>query len=607
MANKVTYEIEVDSKGAITSIKNLDNEVDKLNNSAKKTSGGLGGILGALKPSPMAIAGAAIAGIGVAFGYAAKKTMDFDKQMSAVKAVTNASDADMVKLRETALKLGSTTEFTATQAAQGLEVLGMAGFNTQQAIDALPGVLDLASAGAIDLARSADITANILSQFQKPASEATALADLMAKSVTTSNQNMEDFADAMAYLGPTAAAMKIPIEEVAAVIGTMANNGLKGSLGTRALGTSIVRLSKPTKAMAETMKELNLDFFDQQGQFVGMIGLTKELERATAGMTDEEKQRTLATLFGAEAIQEMNILLSTGSTKLQDYTNDLGIAEGYAKRMAETRLDNLAGDLVKLESATEGLAISLMESSQGGLRDMVQGLTNFISLLTTNKSVISESFAPFSEIDTSVISIFQGLSNIMAMFTGEQNGVISFFSLLNFVIEESLKPINALLIGIDYIVKGLQFVFESVTEIGRGFRAMGSEFMAFFGIESKQETKSTSSVQSQIDSGVFASTDPIQSVLDAVDEQLKPVSLNTSQNSLIDENTIDKKTKGANIDSNVNKVSGTTPTNVTLNINKLIESFSINSTNLTESTTKMRDMVAEVLLSAVNDVNLIAK
>lgn len=564
--NKVTYEIEIDSQGAVASVKKLDKEIKQVGKGVKEEGGFLGGLF---SPTPINIATAAVAGLGVAIGFAAKKTMDFDKQMSAVKAITNASDEDFLKLRDTALKLGASTVFTATEAAEGLQFLGMAGFTAQQSIEALPGVLDLASSSGLELGRAADIASNILSQFQKPASETINVADLMAKTITTSNTNMEQMADAMNYLGPTAAAFKIPIEEVAATIGILSSNGLKGSLGTRALGTALVRLTKPTKQMKEVISSLNLDFFDQQGNFIGLIALTKQLETATAGMTDEQKQMALSTLFEAEAIQEMNILLSTGSTKLQEYTSELSDAEGAAKKMANTRLDNLAGDLTLLESAVEGLSIKLLEDKQGFFRSIVRG-------------------------GTEAIEIIGDLITSTDKFNERTNKIE----------DDWLK-------GFKEIAKELSHFFSMESNFGVGLKNMGTDLSNFFSSFLPKTEKTTSIASNngifkdikdgfgEIGSGFGFLWNELTGVTPANTKKIEEKAKKTEEP---EKKKIDEK-----LDTNVEKVSSAKTTHLTVNINKLIDNFTVSTSTVNESTSKIRDMVVEVLLSAVNDVNLIAE
>lgn len=605
MAEKVTYEIEFDTDGAVKGINQVDKSLNKLDKQAKKTSGGLGGMLEFLKPSPMAAAAAGVAAIGGALAFTTTKTLEFDKAMSAARSVLgDVSNKDFERLREAALEAGSTTSFSAKQAAEGLQFLGMAGFTASQSIESLPGVLNLAAASGIELGRAADIASDVLSQFQKPASETNKVVDILAKTVTTSNQNMDQLADAMNYLGPTAAALKIPLEEAAAVTGVMASNGLKGSLGTRALGTSLVRLSKPTKQMKEVIKDLNLEFFDQEGQFIGLIGLTKELEKATAGMTDEEKQRTLATLFGAEAIQEMNILLSKGSVELTKYSNKLGAASGDAKKMAEIRLNNLAGDITKLQSATEGLAIQFGEELTPNMRGTVQELTNFIQLLTENKNEIIEFFNPFVEIGGKAKEV---ITNLLNLFGGD-GGLSQAFYILRDAIEASLYPFELLLDITNGVLKTIKDIIDEVPEIAKGFSVIGQDIKTGFGLFGDEEEK-------KIEDPNRVLTDKELGFVEVEKEKKKKEESKAPEPVVFTPKTISspasreaiKESKTSTMSSNVEKVSGPKTTNVSLSINKLVETLNINSQTLPEATGQIRDEVIKVLLTAANDVNLIVE
>ena len=607
MAEKVTYEIEFDTKGAVKGIKQVDSALDGLDTQAKKTSKGLSSMLDFLKPSPMALAAAGVTAIGTAFTFATQKTMEFDKAMSAARSVLgDVSDKDFAKLREAALEAGSTTAFTAAQAAEGLQFLGMAGYNATQSIEALPGVLNLAAASGIELGRAADIASDIMSQFQKPAEDTAKVVDMLAKTVTSSNQNMDQLADAMNYLGPTAAALKIPISETAAVTGIMASNGLKGSLGTRALGTAMVRLSKPTKAMKEKMKELNLEFFDQNGQFVGLIGLTKELERATTGMTDKQKQNTLATLFGAEAIQEMNILVSKGSKEFAKYSNEIASATGDASKMAEIRLNNLAGDITKLTSATEGLAIEFGQDLTPGLRDTIQNLTSLVALMKENKEEILKFGEPIGDIAEKTDKLATSFFKLFGMFSEEgESSLEGFYNIWENVgesIEEVVDFLQWIVDAIPVLVKGGKDIGASFGSMWDGLSSLGGLIGEDAPVGPKEDPNR---VLTDTELG-FTQVEPeeVKQMTGPKEEPvvLTPKTIASPAAQAAIEQSKTTKTKGTNVEG----VSGPKTTNVTLNINKLIENMNITSQNLPDATAQIRDEVVKVLLTAANDVNLIA-
>lgn len=323
-------------------------------------------------------AGALIAGtIGTGAG--------FEKSMSNVEALTNASKTEMVSLESAAREAGATTAYTARESADAMGYLALAGYDASQQIAALPSTLDLAAAGSVGLARSADIATNILSQYRMQAKDTNVVVDQLAFTQSRFNTNIEEASEAMNYFGPTASAMGISLSESNATIGLMANNGLKGSLATRALGSSIVRLTKPTAQMSKMMKSLNVDFFDSEGRFVGMAGMVGLLNNRLEGMNDKQRQAALSTLFGAEAIQEINILLAEGSGKIKYWTEELDKAEGTAKRMADVKLDNLAGDFQILKSASQETTLQLYNEMGPALRSVTQEATLFVRGMDTKE------------------------------------------------------------------------------------------------------------------------------------------------------------------------------------------------------------------------------
>ncbi|WP_082305018.1 phage tail tape measure protein [Persicobacter sp. CCB-QB2] len=352
-----------------SSIKKVEQQTSSLSSKMKSLAAGLGMTL------TTGAALGSVVGIGAGFG----------KSMSNVQALSGATTEQMVELRQAAREAGATTAFSARESADAMGYLSLAGFDATQQIKALPGTLDLAAAGNLQLAQSADIATNVLSQFRMGATQTGTVVDQLAFTQARFNTNVQEAAEAMNYWGPTASAMNIKLSESNATIGILANNGLKGSLATRALGTGIVRLAKPTSQMTATMKQLNLNFHDANGEFIGMADMVEHLQTQMSGLTTKQKQATLATLFGAEAIQEMNILLAAGSDQIRYWTQELENAEGTAAKMAAIKLDNLAGDFVTLRSASEEVALQLYDHMQPTLRLITQEATLFVRSLDTRE------------------------------------------------------------------------------------------------------------------------------------------------------------------------------------------------------------------------------
>ncbi|EAY24678.1 phage tail tape measure protein [Microscilla marina] len=376
----------------------------------------------------------------LAFGVAVKESMGFNAQMSRVQAISNANAEEFQVLRNKALEMGKTTRFSAREAGQGLEYLGMAGFSAKDAASALGGVLDLAAASGMDLGRTADIASNAISAFGLSADQSDRVADVFAKTITSSNTNLEMLAESMKYLAPTARALGVSLEESASAIGILGDNGLQGSVATTTLASGFNRLAKPTRQMRTLMKGLGIEMFDAKGKFKGIAGMIQELNRVTVNMTDKQKQATIATLYGSEATKNMLSLLNgekklkidaanatqvalmkrllgekrlqaalkkggeitlKGAEAIKGYDIVLNTAAGTAKKMAKTMEDNLAGDVTKAKSAFSGLMIEIGDRFDPFLRQMTQSMTGVLSDLGENfgqyYKILSDAFAPLRQ------------------------------------------------------------------------------------------------------------------------------------------------------------------------------------------------------------------
>jgi TP901 family phage tail tape measure protein len=396
MNSGMAYLIKIDTNGNAVlptlagNAKKADVSLSKIESTSKKSFSALtqnaarsNSILGKTKSLLAGIGltlttGALVAGI-VGLGA------NFQKSMSEVKALTNASAIEMKVLETSARQAGATTEHTALSSSKAMGYLAQAGFNTNQIVSALPGTLNLASAGNLELARSADIATNILTQYRMKASDTGVVVDQLALLQSTFNTTVEESAEAMNYIGPKAASMGVSLGETNAAIGLLASGGYKGSLATRALGTSLVRLSKPTNEMRAKIDELNLKLFDSKGQFVGLADMVGQLQDRYASLTPQQQMNATATLFGAEAVDKWTVLLNAGSDTIRHYTEELEAANGTARRMAETKMDNLAGDFKKLQSASQEIGLQLFEKVSPALRAATTQATMFVQNMDTRQ------------------------------------------------------------------------------------------------------------------------------------------------------------------------------------------------------------------------------
>lgn len=332
--------------------------------------------LGSAATKGLAAAGTALAGVS---GYALKVGSDFEAAMSRVAGISGATGKDLERLEETAKELGSTTKFSATEAAEAMENLASAGFTTNEIIDATPGLMDLAAAAGEDLASSADIAASTLRGFGLEASEAGHVADVLADNANRTNAAVADTGEAMKYVAPVAKAMGISMEETAAAVGLLANAGIKGGQAGTTLRGALTRLVKPTEDMEGVMEELGITFFDNEGKMKSLTEIIAILQDSTKGLTDEQKNNALATLFGQEALSGMLALINEGPDALDELTTAYETCDGAAAKTAKTMNDNLKGSIDELESAMEGAGITAYKKFEKPIRKAIQGATEEIS------------------------------------------------------------------------------------------------------------------------------------------------------------------------------------------------------------------------------------
>ena len=361
---KVVIETDLDSSG-------IEKGLSKLGSITAK----------GMKAATVAITGTAAALGGVA-AAAIKVGSDFESQMSRVKAISGATGEEFEQLKAQAMQLGADTSFSASQAAEGMENLAAAGFTTSEIMNAMPGLLNLAAASGEDLASSSDIAASTLRGFGLAAYDAAHVADVLAANANRTNSSVADTGEAMKYIAPLARAAGLSLEETAAAIGIMANAGVNGSQAGTSLRGALSRLSKPTKDMSEAMDELVISFYDSNGKMKSLTEQVGMLRQATEGMTDEQKNNYLVTLYGQEALSGMLALINEGEGSLGELTNAYKNCDGAAQKAAETMQDNLSGALEQLGGSAQTLGLAFYNSVADNLKNAAKTATESINNIT---------------------------------------------------------------------------------------------------------------------------------------------------------------------------------------------------------------------------------
>lgn len=325
------------------------------------------------------------AGAGYAAGRFLSPAVGFDREMSRVGALTriDKTDPQFAALREQAKKLGAETQFTSSDAASGQAFLAMAGFTPQAIQAALPGVLNMALAGGMDLGQSADISSNILSQFHLDPKEMDRVSDVLTAAFTRTNTDLNNIGEAMKYAGTGMASLGVSVEQTTAMIGVMANVGLRGSIAGTGLQTTFSRLAAPTGKAASALKELGVNVADATGKMRPAEVVLADIYKAVHKYGDVDQLSFFKDIAGEEAAKSFQTLVqSAGSGELQKLLAELKGAKGEATDVAKKMADNLDGDLKNLDSAWEGFRIQIEELLDGPLRGLVQGIGNVVSAMT---------------------------------------------------------------------------------------------------------------------------------------------------------------------------------------------------------------------------------
>ncbi|ECD7358116.1 phage tail tape measure protein [Salmonella enterica subsp. enterica serovar Poano] len=334
--------------------------------------------------------GAVALGAATAAGYGAGRflapAVSFDREVARVGALTrlDKSDPQFTALREQAKKLGAETQFTSRDAASGQAFLAMAGFTPQAIQAALPGVLNMALAGGMDLGESADIGSNILSQFHLDPKEMDRVSDVLTAAFTRTNTDLTNIGEAMKYAGTGMAGLGVSVEQTTAMIGVMANVGLRGSIAGTGLQTTFSRLAAPTGKAASALKELGVNVADATGKMRPAEVVLADIYKAVHKYGDVDQLSFFKDIAGEEAAKSFQALVqSAGSGELQKLLGELKKAQGESATVARKMADNLDGDLKNLDSAWEGFRIQIEELVDGPLRGLVQGISNVVGAMTT--------------------------------------------------------------------------------------------------------------------------------------------------------------------------------------------------------------------------------
>lgn len=331
----------------------------------------------------------------------------FDTSMSKVGAVSGANAEELEALTAKAKEMGATTKFTASEAADAFNYMAMAGWKTEDMIDGIGGILNLAAASGSDLAATSDIVTDALTAMGYSAGDAGKLADVMAAASSNANTNVELMGQTFQYAAPIVGALGYSMEDTAVAIGLMANAGIKGEKAGTALRSMLTRLSAPPKECAAAMEELGISMTDSEGNMKSLDEIMQDLRTAFDGLSETEQTAAAKHIAGAEAMSGLLSIVNAAPEDFEKLTNAVENSEGAAENMANAMLDNLGGDMTLLSSKFEGIQLAIYDKFEPALRAGADALDK---LLDGIQWLVDHS--------TEVIAALGGMAAAVAVYVG---------------------------------------------------------------------------------------------------------------------------------------------------------------------------------------------
>ncbi|EJG5108250.1 phage tail tape measure protein [Staphylococcus pseudintermedius] len=293
------------------------------------------------------------------FGAAVKKSIDFDDSMRKVKATSGATSGEFQQLRDKALEMGAKTKFSASQSAEALNYMALAGWDTKEMMTGIDGVMQLAAASGEDLGSVSDIVTDSLTAFGLKAKDSGHFADVLAQASSKANTDVRGLGEAFKYAAPVAGALGYTVEDTSIAIGLMSNAGIKGEKAGTALRTMFSNLAKPTKAMKNQMDELGISITDSQGNMLPMRDVMDQLRGKFKGLSKDQQASATATIFGKEAMSGALAVINASDEDYKKLTKSIDNSAGASKRMADEMEGGIGGSIRRMKSAIESLAISI--------------------------------------------------------------------------------------------------------------------------------------------------------------------------------------------------------------------------------------------------------
>ena len=321
-----------------------------------------------------------IVGIGTA---AVKTSMDFEAAMDKVASLSGAQGENFDSLRDKALEMGAKTMYSATESAEALQYMALAGWNTEDMLNGLEPILKLAGAAGMDLGRASDIVTDGLTAMGLTAQDAAHFADVLAVAMSKSNTDVDQLGEAFKYVAPLAGAMGYNIEDLSIALGLMANAGIKASQGGTSLRRVLQNLSNPTEKVAGAMEDLGISMFNPDGSAKSLYDLMVELRGSMKGLSEEEQAMYASTIAGSTGLSGLLAIVNASEDDFNNLTDAIYNADGAGMEMYDTMTNNLKGSVTELMSALESLMISMGDLLVPLIKDVVKMIQGWVEHLNS--------------------------------------------------------------------------------------------------------------------------------------------------------------------------------------------------------------------------------
>jgi TP901 family phage tail tape measure protein len=367
--------------------------------------------------------GAATAAIGGALGFAVKKSMDFEAQLDRVGAVAGATPTEIKKLEQAALDLGASTSKSATEVAQGMEIMAAMGYNTNQILAAMPGIILAAEASGEDMALVAETVSAALNAFGLSASEASRVADVLAQAANDSAAGVQDMQYTFKYAAPVAKQLGISLEQLAAATEIMSNAGIKGEQAGTTLRSALLRLSDPPKEAAEALAELGVKITDSSGKMLPFGKIIEQIKNKTEGMGNAQKTAALSAIFGTEAVSGMLAVVEAGPQKLEQLTKSLQNSAGASQEAAAKMKDNLKGSLEELQGAFETAQITIGNALAPAIEKVAGYIQNLINWFNNLSPSTQQFIATAAAVAAVLAGVGAAIGVVLAIIGAAASGI----------------------------------------------------------------------------------------------------------------------------------------------------------------------------------------